>query len=489
MKNFLFIITFLATLMAVIPAIAQDEVETPVLTSVTVNNEGVPVVSWSMQHPDLVDGYIIKRLIVDGQGVIPGTYNNVAVVEDSHTFSYTDNSTEYGTHAMTYVRPEYYCVAAYIIDPNGQKHYSLMSEPVATIKADGQYDPCDNSYNFQYSGAEGGGRFEVIQISPDSLIYTYFDDFCAKRDFRIYWFGNDGVKTSSPIITIEAQAPVPPDNTAIEYVTINDANQIALSLTATESKSSSQARLLRCTVLSNITTEIPLRDSVMHGTAYTDANASPDSIYSYKLAIYDSCGHLLSESAPVQNIVATVTEDSQNINLIQWNSNQTSDGSIASTAIFRRIGNGEWEQVSEVSGFYGEYQDRLPNIIGDDNMYDGKFCYYIQATTLKGYQIRSNTVCLQREPVIYIPNAFNPNSDIQDNRTFRPRASFLADYHLAIYDKRGALLFQSDDINEGWDGYDRTSKLCHRDTYIYYISYTNSFGKKVNQSGKVNLLY
>ena len=168
---------------------------------------------------------------------------------------------------------------------------------------------------------------------------------------------------------------------------------------------------------------------------------------------------------------------------------QNIDGGISTNTIFRRIDNGEWEQIAEIGKYYNEYQDHLSNMIADENIYDGQFCYYVQIACQNGDIIRSNTACLQREPVIYIPNALNPKSDIIDNRTFRPRADFLADYHLAIYDKRGAIIFQSDDLNEGWDGYDRSSKLCSRDTYMYHITYKTSSGKQMSKSGMVNLLY
>ena len=168
---------------------------------------------------------------------------------------------------------------------------------------------------------------------------------------------------------------------------------------------------------------------------------------------------------------------------------QNIDGGISTNTIFRRIDNGEWEQIAEVGKYYNEYQDHLSNMIADETIYDGQFCYYVQIACQNGDIIRSNTACLQREPVIYIPNALNPKSDIIDNRTFRPRADFLADYHLAIYDKRGAIIFQSDNLNDGWDGYDRSSKLCNRDTYMYHITYKTSSGKLVSKSGMVNLLY
>ena len=496
MKRLLFLTTI--TLLLFASASAQDGVETPTLTSVEVNEEGVPVVSWSMRNPDLVDGYIVKRLIVDGQGVIPGTYNNVAVIEDRHTLSYTDRSNEYGTYAMTSIRKEYYCIAAYVIDDDGQKHYSLMSDPASTITVQGYYDYCDDSYTLEYSAMETPGSFTILQLEPshetikktsDTTATFSVDTFASPRTFRIQWTSDNGIQTYSPSITIKGDNPVAPDTTNISYITIDDNNQIALNLTATDSPSSALAQLIRRNTATGEQDTISLPDKAMHQYIYTDPDASPDIKYSYLLTISDKCGHLLSQSDSAHNVVAIATAESQNANLITWNSMQRIDGGISSNIVLRRIDNGEWQPIADVSTFYSEYSDGIFNMISDGNIYNGQFCYKVQIACKNGDIINSNVACLQREPVIYIPNAFNPKSDIMDNRTFRPRADFLADYHLAIYDKRGALIFQSDDLNNGWDGYDRSSKLCNRDTYVYHISYKTSSGKKVDKSGMVNLLY
>lgn len=490
-------LTALLILIATI-ATAQDGVETPTLTSIDVNDEGIPVLSWTVSNPELVDGYIVKRLIVDGQGVIPGTYNNVAVIEDNHTFTYTDRSNEYGTYAMTGIRKEYYCMAAYIIDDNGQKHYSLMSDPVSTITLQAHYDYCDDTYTLEYSSIDMPGTFSIMQLQPsheiiitttDTTASKKFDTFASPRIFQVQWTGSNGVKTSSPSVTIKGDKPEPPSTTKISYATIDDQNQISLSLTATDSPSAAEAQLIRRNTATGAETTIPLPDHVMQNFIYTDQDASPDSSYSYILAVNDKCGHRLSQSDSVHNVVATVSEEQGNANLISWTSMQRIEGGIVSNAIFRSIDNGDFEQITEVGKYYNDHQDYLSNMIADEKTYEGRFCYYVQITCQNGDIIRSNTACIQRDPIIYIPNALNPKSDIQDNRTFRPRADFLLDYHLTIYDKRGAIIYHSDDINAGWDGYDRSSKLCNRDTYMYHITYKTSSGKQESKSGMVNLLY
>lgn len=491
------LILLVALLTAAMSSAQQIEVEIPALTSIEVDAEGVPVLKWTMQHPELVDGYIIKRLIVDGQGVISGTFNNVAIIEDNHTFTYTDRSNEYGTYAMTSVRKETYCLAAYHTDENGKIHYSLMSDPSSTIMAQGEYNFCDKTYVLQYSATDNAKSYTIHQLEPeqtqhaagkDTAATLSFDTFHKTRRFQIECTATNGISTFSPIIEIEASEPVPPQTVEIELVTVNDSQQIELTLNASSSQSSGNAWLMRHDIKSGVDSTLQLSDNIMSGFVLTDFYADPDTRYSYMLAIDDKCGRPLAHSDSAYNIVATVNDIGTNTNLVAWNMPSPTDN-ITGSQIFRKINGQEWQQTGEASRFDNEYQDHLSNMIADENIYDGNFCYQITINNQNGKAARSNIACIQREPVIYIPNALNPSARNSDDWTFRPRADFLNDYHLTIYDKRGAVIFQSDDINNGWDGRDRTSKLCHRDTYIYYITFKTSSGKTIEKTGMVNLIY
>lgn len=71
---------------------------------------------------------------------------------------------------------------------------------------------------------------------------------------------------------------------------------------------------------------------------------------------------------------------------------------------------------------------------------------------------------------VYIPNAFTPNSDGL-NDTFFPVASceFL-DYSLHVYNRWGELIFESDRIDEGWDGYHK-GEIAPSGIYTYIFTY------------------
>ena len=52
---------------------------------------------------------------------------------------------------------------------------------------------------------------------------------------------------------------------------------------------------------------------------------------------------------------------------------------------------------------------------------------------------------------LFVPNVFSPNQDGR-NDVFKPRGTNLFEYNLRIYDRWGNLVFEADDIEDGWDG-------------------------------------
>lgn len=98
---------------------------------------------------------------------------------------------------------------------------------------------------------------------------------------------------------------------------------------------------------------------------------------------------------------------------------------------------------------------------------------------------------------IVFPNAFTPNPNgpnggrynpaDQTNDVFFPYHDGVVEYHLEIYNRWGELLFTSDDVYVGWDGYYK-GQLCKQDVYVYKATGTFLNGKKFNLSGDVTLL-
>lgn len=117
--------------------------------------------------------------------------------------------------------------------------------------------------------------------------------------------------------------------------------------------------------------------------------------------------------------------------------------------------------------------------------------YYVEVTDSLGCtRLLTVKVNLLQEPcdssTFFIPNAFSPNDD-HANDVFYVRAASTMDIHLEVYDRWGEKVFQSDDLNNGWDGRFRGIRL-PPDVYGYYCTLRCPDGRSYFKKGNVTLL-
>lgn len=85
---------------------------------------------------------------------------------------------------------------------------------------------------------------------------------------------------------------------------------------------------------------------------------------------------------------------------------------------------------------------------------------------------------------IPIPNAFTPNNDGL-NDTFKPFSSNVSEYKMYIFNKLGEKVFESNDINIGWDGYFKGKII--QDSYVYKIEF-NKDNERIYINGNFLLI-
>ena len=118
-------------------------------------------------------------------------------------------------------------------------------------------------------------------------------------------------------------------------------------------------------------------------------------------------------------------------------------------------------------------------------------CYAVVATSLDGCT-RSDTVCLHCSevicgaPLFTIPNAFTPNDDGQNDQVcFNPQE--ITEFHIAIFNRWGERVFESDNINECWDGTYRGNR-CLPGVYTYTCHIGCPAGKTNDFKGDITLI-
>ncbi len=112
---------------------------------------------------------------------------------------------------------------------------------------------------------------------------------------------------------------------------------------------------------------------------------------------------------------------------------------------------------------------------------------FITATNSCG-TINSDTLEILRENCdcnVYIPNIFSPNND-GENDVFYIRSNCAEEFECIIYDRWGNKIFESHDVNTGWDGNVKVSQA-ESGVYVYYVFIRMPDGTSRSFAGNVTL--
>jgi gliding motility-associated-like protein len=111
--------------------------------------------------------------------------------------------------------------------------------------------------------------------------------------------------------------------------------------------------------------------------------------------------------------------------------------------------------------------------------------------------VQTNAVSVERSGKIKFPSGFTPNPNgpvgghynrnSRDNDVFHPIVRGVVDYHLEIFNRWGVMVFQSDQVEVGWDGYYQ-GKPAEEGVYIYKVHGTYNNGTRFEKVGDFVLI-
>ena len=135
-----------------------------------------------------------------------------------------------------------------------------------------------------------------------------------------------------------------------------------------------------------------------------------------------------------------------------------------------------------------------------EGIYDITLHAYSENGCYDSYTL-SPAVTVEPAGVIRFANVFRPNkegplgrdvgnlsSDQIDMMFFPPVKEQVSEYKLQIFNRAGVLIFESRDINEGWDGYYK-NKLVMQGVYVWYVEGKYANGKPFKKVGDITLLH
>ncbi len=107
-------------------------------------------------------------------------------------------------------------------------------------------------------------------------------------------------------------------------------------------------------------------------------------------------------------------------------------------------------------------------------------CTYAKTYTLYAFEINCG------EPDVFIPNAFTPNQDNENDLLF-VRGNNVEKMVLKIFDRWGELVFETDKQSKGWDGTYK-GELVDPGVFVYYLEITCVDGQEYFKKGNVTVI-
>ena len=107
----------------------------------------------------------------------------------------------------------------------------------------------------------------------------------------------------------------------------------------------------------------------------------------------------------------------------------------------------------------------------------GKVCVYLISTENilnslnRKDTVLSNKVCISKSPLLFIPKAFTPRNQDMKNDKWQVLVygeSAIQNFNLKIYNRYGKAIFETNSIDEAWDGTINNSLALMVYIYIQY---------------------
>lgn len=91
---------------------------------------------------------------------------------------------------------------------------------------------------------------------------------------------------------------------------------------------------------------------------------------------------------------------------------------------------------------------------------------------------------------VFTPNAFRPDSDIPENRTFMPvgLGADVARFDLKVFDRWGQVVFETKTPEHPWDGTNKNGDQAPMGNYIWMANFFDIQGYEHNQKGQILLI-
>jgi gliding motility-associated-like protein len=469
----------------------------PLLQSVDVQTDGTIKLTWLRSASPQTKGYYIYYYKPNG------TLASVFVA-GGNTTSWTD------VFDNPSIAPQKYSIAATDLCSGNPPSSSVPPQQSVWLQYQGAR--CDRTIKLnwtKYINYPMGVESYRVLVNKNNTGYVMVEKLDSNAKDYGYTDFNDGDSLQITIVAVSAadtnvvshsnyvrfvaSVVQPPAYVHITNITVNTDNSISTTwITDTRSEllsyqieNSEDSNLFNNVFIKPVFLPTPPSDS------YRDSTPEPQyGPYFYRVTAIDSCqGRRIS--TPAKSITLTGELSDYYEVTLTWNALEIQGATVLKYNLYRDIGGTGSQLVHTFSNNTLLDKDSVYQFINEK----GNFCYRIEAVygislpdanysdTLSSW---SNIVCVDHRPIIFVPNAFVPNGL---NNTFKPKIIFgdPTGYSLQIFNRYGGKIYESNDPNTGWDGYDH-GKMSPQGGYAYLIQFIAADGTAIERKGIVLLI-
>jgi gliding motility-associated-like protein len=458
---------------------------------------------------------------------VPGSYNILDTVSSTSPLFFED--------VLNAPLNEITQYAVMAVDSCGNHTLTQLNfDCHSTMELDVAMDFCDQSIKLNWnpytdftSGAgveyvvyvsSNGGAYVEVGRTPDPK-FKYKDivngnTYC----FYIQGWDNDGLgpfSSSTAVECVDAIFIDKPDFAYMRFATVHDTDMVRMCMKIDLESNIGEYWVKRSTQRDGgykIIATIPVPDPLTPADSnfcYEDNEVKTDrTSYFYKIDVVDPCGTVGITSNHGRTMVLNVAADNErNLNVLTFNQYEDWAGGVNEYEVFRGTSAATMKlerslivrdfATDETVSQKGEEITFTDDVSGQANSGNGAFCYQIVAKegsgTFPGVNpeaSKSNVVCAVQYPLFYVPTAFTPNGDGNNDR-FLPLGAFhdIKSYHLEIYNRWGEMIFSSDEYlgdDAGWDG-TYNGQEAPNGAYVYNVKYKAADGQEYEKRGSLTL--
>ncbi|UHG90751.1 gliding motility-associated C-terminal domain-containing protein [Spirosoma oryzicola] len=258
-------------------------------------------------------------------------------------------------------------------------------------------------------------------------------------------------------------------------VTIQDGHPYLVAAMPTSTRTSSYTMLV--SRASSSAGPFQQVGTVDNSNTFADQSADPSAAsYCYQLSYRNKCGQTSPLSAPV----CTVFLSSKSATGVDWTTaSPFAPGDVYSYTleIVDSVNNTKKEIVMGGNAHY----EPDPN---DPSIQTQR--YRVIALSSGGVPSYSNFFTLRRDPKIFVPDAFTPNGD-GNNDTFMVKGLYFDRFRLTIYSRWGEVIYSTTDRTKGWDG-TINGQQAAAGQYMYQVEVIDDTDHKTLKTGALLLI-